>query len=127
LCYDSKDFSNYLLPLLGGLVEAARVVLLVLLVGAVAGAARDEDVAGRSKLGALLAGGATLAGMVVVLIMFVILDNASSSKSAGSGSGKGPLNFLAIGEIALYMVHAAALFLPAVLALQASSAAGRRR
>ncbi|MBY0457970.1 MAG: hypothetical protein K2V38_11570, partial [Gemmataceae bacterium] len=122
LCYDSKDFSNYLLPLLGGLVEVARLVLVVLLLGAVGRAARDYDVADRAKTAALFAGGATVAAMFVMLLVFVILDNATSKTPAGPSSGKGPLHWLALGELIVYGLHTAALFLPATLALRAKDA-----
>lgn len=131
LSYQSKVFSDYVLPLLAGLLEVARLVLLVLLIGAVAKAAKDYDASEKSLLATFIAGGAALAAMVVIVLVMVILDNSkpSTPKSFEDAqkAAKGQMTWAILGELLVYAIHIGSLVLPALLALQVSSAAASRR
>lgn len=131
LAYRSKGFNDYVLPLLSGLLEVARLVLLVLLVGAVGRACKDHDVGERSIVATFVAGGAALAAMVVIVLVMVILDNSkpSTPKSLEDAQKavKGQMTWGILGELLVYAIHIGSLVLPALLAMQASAAAAHRR
>jgi hypothetical protein len=130
LAYQSKGFSDYILALLAGLLEVARLVLIVLLIGAVARAARDRHLADRSLLATFLAGGATILAMVILVLIAVIVDNSKPSTVKSPDDLvkeiKGMMTWPILGELAVYGVHLASLVLPAILALGARNAALRR-
>jgi hypothetical protein len=130
LAYQSRSFSDYVLGFLSGLVEVARLVLIVLLIGSVARAARDHDTAEKSTLATFLAGGATILAMIIVVIVAVIMDNIkpSTPKSIDDAmkSAKNMMTWPILGELAVYAVHIGSLILPAILALGAKSALARR-
>jgi len=130
LAYQSKSFSDYILGFLSGLVEVARLILIVLLIGSVARAARDHDTAEKSTLATFLAGGATILAMIIVVIVAVIMDTMkpSTPKSFDEAmkSAKNALTWPILGELAVYAVHIGSLVLPAILALAAKSSAARR-
>ena len=130
LSYQSKAFSNYVLPLLSGLLEVARLVLLVLLIGAVGKAVKDYDAGEKSLMATFIAGGAALAAMVVVVLVMVILDNSKpatpKSLEEAQKSAKGQMTWSILGELLVYAIHIGSLVLPALLALKVSSSARRR-
>jgi len=99
LVYNSKHFSYYALPLLTAACELARLILVLLLVGAVAQAGRATDAANKSKaalLGVCIAAGAC----VLVSLVFALIIGE------GKPSGKiwGHLAILLM--IVIYLVHA---------------------
>ena len=130
LSYQSKGFSDYILALLSGLLEVARLVLIALLIGAVARAARRHDTADKSLMATFFAGGATLIAMIVLVIVAVIVDNsdktAVKSFEEAKKAAKSLLTWLVLGELLVYALHIGSLVLPAVLSLQAKNAAARR-
>lgn len=130
LSYQSKGFSDYVLALLSGLLEVARLVLIVLLIGAVARAARAHDAADKSLMATFFAGGATLIAMIVIVLVAVILDNSdkTSVKSLDEAqkAAKSLLTWAVLGELLVYAIHIGSLVLPAVLSLQAKNAAARK-
>jgi hypothetical protein len=127
LIYDSKHFSNFLLPMLSGFVEVARLILLILLIGAVASAAKEHGLKQQAFLSTFIAGGATIVAMIVMVMMMVIIEETQSSKtSVGDKVTLGPVNWLIAGELICYLLHTAALVLPAFVAWSVSMACGRR-
>jgi LSD1 subclass zinc finger protein len=130
LSYQSKEFSDYILGFLTGLLEVARLILIVLLIGAVARAARDHDGAEKSMLATFLAGGATILAMVIVVIVAAIMDNMKpdTPKSVDDAmkAAKRMMTWPILGELAVYAVHIGSLVLPALLAISVKSAAARR-
>ncbi len=130
LSYQSKGFSDYVLGLLSGLLEVARLVLIVLLIGAVAKAAKDRGTAEKATISAFVAGGAALAAMVVVVIAMVILDNskptAVKSVEEATKAAKSMMTWAVLAELLVYAIHIGSLVLPALLAMQAKSAAAYR-
>ncbi|MCS6866776.1 MAG: hypothetical protein RMJ56_08960 [Gemmataceae bacterium] len=128
LVYDSKDISKILLPLLSGLVEVARLVVMILLIGYVASAAKQEVLEQKSLLSNCAVGGATILSMIVMLIVCLILFETKSSKAPMGDTPKlGIVNWLVAGELLCYLLHTASLILPAIVALSVSLACGRRR
>ena len=67
--YHNKFFAEYLLGLFGGLLELARLLLAVLLIGSVSKAVRGNDAAGKAKVG--LIGVCVGAGVAVLIAMLV--------------------------------------------------------
>jgi hypothetical protein len=130
LSYESKLFSDYVLALLSGLLEVARLVLIVLLIGAVAKAARDRNTAQKSLLASFLAGGATIVAMIVLVLLAVIMEDSKpkldKSPEENLKTLKSTMTWPVLCELAVYAVHIASLVLPALLALAAKNAALRR-
>ena len=130
LSYRSKGFSDYVLSLLSGLLEVARLVLIVLLIGSMARAAKDHDAADRSMVTTFMAGGATIVAMIVVLLVMVILDSnkptSVKSLEEAQKAAKSMMTWAILGELLVYAVHIGSLVMPAILALQAKNAAARR-
>lgn len=119
---DSIGFTDYLLPLAGGLLEVARLVLIVLLIGAVGSAAKAGDVTEKSQLATIGAAASAVIPMVLIVIASAISD---SGKSSGS-SMKGAAAMLAITALLVYLVHLGGLFLPAIMGNSASGACRRK-
>ena len=134
LFYNSKSFSRYMLPLVSGLLELLRVVLLIALLGVIANAARDSGTAKSSLTSILLVLGATLASMIVMLIVAIVLDDSKSAAQAGTpttaadleSAAKKKLSWFAGGEMLVYLLHAGGLVLAAIVAVGAKDAAARR-
>jgi hypothetical protein len=105
-------------------------VLIVLLIGGVARAAREHVTADKSTIATFMAGGATLAAMVVVVLVMVILDSSKSntpkSLEEAQKSAKSLMTWAILGELLVYAIHVGSLVMPAVLSLQAKNAAARR-
>lgn len=135
LGYDSRVFSHYLIGLVAGFAELLRLVLMIALLGVVANAARDGRTARGSLTSILLVLGATLASMIVMLVVAGVVDDAKpSSSKPGSPSTatdleatvKKTLKWFAGGELLVYLIHAGGLVLAAVTAAGAKDAAARR-
>jgi len=125
LSYDSKGFNDYVLGLLSGLLEVARGVLLILLIGSVAHAAREHDVGERSTMAMIGFSIATAVAMVVWLIIRVITEESGKSSTSAS-AGKSQLHWFIAGAVVVYLIHLGSLVFPAVLSLGAKNAAARR-
>jgi hypothetical protein len=123
LCYESKNFSNYVLGLIAGLVEVARMILIILLIGAVGRAARDREVGDRAPMATIAASVGVGIAMLIMLLIAVIVHESGSKTESSLESG---LHWLVVGAILTYLIHIGTLAFPSVLALQASSAAGRK-
>lgn len=78
LSYSSKEFDEYLLSMFAGLAELARLILVVMVVGSLATAAKNHGAAEKAKIGWISAAIATGVGMLVVLLVAVILDSYAS-------------------------------------------------
>jgi len=94
-----------------------------LLMGAVARAARDHDVAGRSMMSMIVFSIGIGVAMIVWLIISVI---GHESKPSSSTSSRGGIDWLIGGALIVFLVHLGTLVYPAVLALGAKNAAARR-
>jgi hypothetical protein len=130
LSYRSKGFSDYVLALLSGLLEVARLVLIVLLIGAVARAAKRHDTADKSLMATFLAGGATLLAMIVLVLVAMIFDNSekTSVKSfeEAQKAAKSLITWAVLGELLVYALHIGSLVLPSLLSMQAKNASARK-
>lgn len=127
LIYNSEHFSDFILPTLAGFVEVARLILLILLVGSVAAAAKEPGLRQQALISAFIAGGATVAATIVLAIVMVILNETKPSKTPlGDTMTLGRQNWLVAGELITYLLHTAALILPAIVSLSVSIACGRR-
>jgi LSD1 subclass zinc finger protein len=130
LSYQSKLFEEYLLPLFGGLLELARLILIILLLGAIARSAKAHDAAERSITSTVVVGGTVLAATIVVLILAVIVDSYSSSKvtsmEAAQSLGRKLMNWGAIGALLVYVLHLVGLLIPPFMAGMTSSGCSRR-
>lgn len=125
ISYDSKDFSDYVLGLLSGLLEVARGILLILLIGSLAQAAKDHDVSQRSMMAMIGFSVATGVCLVVWLIIRVITEESSKPSTSGSASKSG-LHWFIAGAVVVFLIHLGSLVFPAILALGAKNAAARR-
>lgn len=91
LSYSSKAFDEYLLSMFAGLAELARLILVVMVVGSLAAAAKNHGAAEKAKIGWISAAIASGVGMLVVLLVAVILDSyASDFKKAVTGGLSSP-------------------------------------
>lgn len=79
LVYNSKAFGDQVLPLFAGMVELARLILLGLLVGSLARAAKDHRAAGMAKFGWIAAPSAVGICMLVVLLSAVMVESTIKS------------------------------------------------
>ena len=125
ISYDSKGFSDYVLSLLSGLLEVARGILLILLIGSIARAAKDHDVSQRSTMAMIGFSIATGVCMLVWLIIRVITEE-SSKPSTNASASKSGLHWFVAGAVLVYLIHLGSLVFPAVLSLVAKNAAVRR-
>ena len=123
IAYDSKAFEYYILPMLAGLTEIARLVLIILLIGSVARAAKSYDAAEKSSVATIVAGITAVVPMVLLIIVRAI--SSSSSKSSGGSAGDGA-TWLAITALLVYGLHLGGLFLPALMAGQATAGCRRK-
>jgi hypothetical protein len=120
---DSIGFSDYLLPLAGGLLEAARLVLIVLLIGATARTAKAHDVTDKSNMATIAAGVSAVLPMIVIVIVAAI--NQDSGKSGGTM--KGTATWVAITALLVYLLHLGGLVLPSIMAGGTATAFRRGR
>jgi hypothetical protein len=91
LSYSSKEFDEYLLSMFAGVAELARLILVIMVVGSLAAAAKDHGGAEKAKIGWISAAIASGVGMLVVLLVAVILDSyASDFKKAVTGGLSSP-------------------------------------
>jgi hypothetical protein len=129
----SKDakFSEYLLPLFGGLLEVARLVLLILVVGAVAGAVRARDPARKAGAFAILVGVAAVLAMVIIVVVLAVADSSKASVTGdpkkAMDEGTKLINTVTVGEMLCYLTHLVSLIFPALLAASTYSACRRAR
>lgn len=145
LSYNSNFFSDYVLAFLSGAVEVARLILLILTIGAVARAVKAHDAADKATVGVIAAAIAFGVALLVTLLIYVMLDsNASDLKKAfekaatnppsASSSDKDPFqdfmrgakNWACAGDLLLYLMHGGVLVLPIIAAHGAYSVAARR-
>ena len=92
LAYESKAFSKCLLGIFSGMAELARIILISLLIGSLAVAARADGAVSRAKLGWIVAAGAGGAALLVMLLAFVIADNISKDIKSSVPSPPPPPN-----------------------------------
>jgi hypothetical protein len=79
LVYQPKAFGDRLLPLLSGAVELARLILVGLLLGSLARAAKDHRAAAQAKFGWIAAPAAVGIAMLVVLLAAVMAESTVKS------------------------------------------------
>jgi LSD1 subclass zinc finger protein len=143
LAYNSRFFEDYILSFLSGLLEVARLILLVLTVGAVARSIKAHDAAGRAQVGLIAAAIACGVALIIGLLVAVMMDNhasdlvkkmkdppANASRSEETNPMKEimgpPKNYMAVGDLLLFGLHGGALIVPVLAAHGAYSAAARR-
>jgi hypothetical protein len=124
-------FSEYLLPLFGGLLEVARLVLLVLVIGAVAGAVRARDPARKAGAVAIIVGVTALVAMIVIVVVLAVADS-SKTKLGGDprkamDAAASLMNTITVGELLCYLTHLVSLIFPALLAVTTAAACRRAR
>jgi hypothetical protein len=114
LVYDSKHLGGRVVSLLAGACELARLILIVLLVGAVARAGRAGDAAGKSQ--AALVGVCIAAGACVIVSFVVSLIVHEGKPSLGTMRHLG-----IVVLILLYLAHAGMALISALVAQLAKS------
>jgi hypothetical protein len=147
LAYQSSLFSDYILSFLSGLLEIARLILLILTIGAVARAVKGHQAADRAQVGWITTAIAAGVAILVCLLIAVIQDsNASDFKKAvekaattppapnSSSDEKNPFtdfmrsakNWNCAQDLILLSLHGGVLIVPILAAHGAYSAAARR-
>jgi hypothetical protein len=154
LCYHNKIFTEYLLPLFTGLVEIAQIILCLLLIGSVARALKRDDAAGKAKIGLIAVCAAVGIAILLALISGLLQDNAEKEakkafeniSTSGStpqdfdsmqkkfkdaadkakSAGKLSKNFSIVASLLTYFLYSGMMLMPALGALQASSAAAAK-
>jgi len=133
LAYESKAFSDYLLGFFWGLTELARLILISLMLGSMAGVLREQSAASKAKLGWILAASAAGAGLLILLLAAVVFDSykKDAAKDVGKDKDKSiysaikaPLRWIAGGEFLSLALHTGSVALPALAALGVYSASG---
>lgn len=154
LAFHGKRFGEYVLPMLGGLVEVARLVLLVLLVGSLARAVKGDDAADKAKFGLISVCAGVGLAVLISLLVAVMVDSAKSDlKKAFEGAvGGGDIgrtdpadlekkfkaiqekaksamqslkHWPAVGALLNSLIFAGMVVMPALVAVQAMGAASR--
>ncbi|MBN9524334.1 hypothetical protein J0H58_38440, partial [bacterium] len=87
LAYSSRGFEYYLWSLFAGLFELARLVLLGLLLGALARAAKDHRAEDQAKFGWIAGSGAVGVGLLVVLLAAVMAKSAAEDAARAITAG----------------------------------------
>lgn len=124
LAYESRNFNDYVLGLLGGLIEIARAILIILLIGSIGRAARDRAVAEKSMMAMIAFAIGIVVSMVIWVIVAAILDGQKGS--SGPNAGKGAFHWFVVGALLVYLIHLGTLVFPALLGLEAKDAAARK-
>jgi disulfide bond formation protein DsbB len=153
LVYSAKGFEYYILSLLAGMAELARLILLGLLLAALARSAKDYRAENAAKFGWIAAPSAVGIAMLVVLLAMVLAKSAAESAVKGlappqMGPGmtfeqmqaeqerfnaklrslqRAPLHYATAAELLVYTLHGATLVLPGLAALGVFRSMGRRR
>jgi LSD1 subclass zinc finger protein len=155
LSYHNKLFGDYIFGFLGGLLEVARLILVLLLIGSLGRAVKGYDAAEKAKyglIGVCIAVGVTL---LISLLVSVIIDSAQedakkafeNNKPSVSEMQQDPSAFekafkaaqakaksaqsttkhtAAVGGLLTYLIYAGMLVVPVLAAHGAYSAAARR-
>ncbi len=87
LVYSSRGFEYYLWSLFAGLFELARLILLGLLLGALARAAKDHRAEDQAKFGWIAGSGAVGIGLLVVLLAAVMAKSAAEDSARAMLAG----------------------------------------
>jgi hypothetical protein len=90
LVYNSRGFDRYVLPLLAGMAELARLILLGLLLGSLARAAKAHRAEGLAKFGWIAAPSAVGVAMLVVLLAAVMAESTLKDAMRGPNLPAGP-------------------------------------
>jgi hypothetical protein len=120
LLYNSSAIGSYVLPFLAGLCEAARNVLVMLVLAGSASAAGDEHAAESARKGMLinlLAVGAAAIGMVIAA---VLMHEVSFS------SYRTLIHLIFAVTVILYLTHALSVIVPALAAMAVKDAVADR-
>jgi hypothetical protein len=109
IVYDSKHLGGHAVSLLAGAFELARLILILLLVGAVARAGRAGDAAGKSKAALV---GVSIAAGACLIVSFVV----SLIVHEGKPSLKTLYHLGVVVLLLLYLTHAAMALVSALVA-----------
>jgi hypothetical protein len=148
LAYQAKigfEKGWYLLGFFTGLLELARLILIAVLIGALARAAKRGDAESKAKIGWIVGASAVGTCLLVYLLTAVIMDSYTSdlkksfTNSAPSGqvdmekqfekvrsTGRAILRWNGVGELLVYLAHTGSLVMPMLAALTVFTATGRR-
>lgn len=80
LSYHNKLFGDYVFGLLGGLIEVARLVLIVLLIGSLSRALKGHEAADRAKFGLIAVGVGIGVAMLISVLVTMMIDNAKEDQ-----------------------------------------------
>lgn len=87
LVYSSRGFEHYLWSLFAGLFELARLVLLGLLIGALARAAKDHRAADQAKFGWIAGSAAVGVGLLALLLAALLAESAAKDAARAITAG----------------------------------------
>jgi hypothetical protein len=124
LSYSSKSFSRCLLGVFSGLAELARLILLILLIGSLGGVVKDYGAQSKAKIGWIAAASAAGAGLLIILLCFVIMDSGSKDVPKDLTKVSNPFRWFGVGEFLVFALHAGVLVMPALAAWQIFSTTG---
>ncbi len=143
LSYSSKLFSKFLLGMFCGMAELARLILICLLLGWLAGAAREYGAESKAKIGWIATASASGACLLIMLLAVVMAESAAKDavKAASAdfstvqseadfvklrekqtSAARAPIRWYAIGELLVMMLHAGTVVMPGLAAMQIYSA-----
>jgi len=128
LSYENKAFSKYLLSMFCGMAELARAILLILVIGSLAGVAKHYNAQSKAKIGWISVASVAGAALLIFLLCHVIADSGTKdAKKAfedGFSSLRAPFRWLGVAEFLVFALQAGALVLPALAAWQVYSSTG---
>jgi hypothetical protein len=154
LGYHNKLFGDYVFGLLGGLMEVARLILIVLLIGSLSRALKGHEAADRAKFGLIAVCIAIGVAMLISLLVAMMFENAQEDQKKAwennrpsASEMRDPSAFeaatkaarekvrsaestmkhsAAVGGLLTNLIYAGMLVLPILAAHGAYSAAARR-
>lgn len=120
LIYNSRGFGEFIVVVLAGACEAARLILVLLSLQAAARAARDYEAAERGKLGVMVSS-FVMGGVAVVVLIVVVIIAESKFTSIRTVANIG------LGTVVLVYLAYTLMALPCALAANETRSACDRR
>jgi hypothetical protein len=120
LVYNSKALGDVILPILGGMCETARIIILMLVLASLASAARDEGAAEMARRGMFI-NILVIGAAIVVFLLFMVIMRESKFTSLRT-----VMNMFFAMITLLYIAHTLSMLVPALAAMQTKNACESR-
>lgn len=125
MVYASKIFGEFVLPMIAGLCELARLILILLVARSISKAAKNRSAANSSLTSVYIVSITATVIPIILVLIAIILQSSSSSGRPAFSSSRSAMDTVGAIFMLILLAHTGALVMPGIAMQSARAAAAR--